>query len=196
MWPWEHVLFAYIVYSVYRHARWGRGPSGLATVALAIGSLAPDLIDKPLAWEFGLVGSEYAIGHSVFFAVGLCSALFALAASRGRPGPASGFACGYLMHLVGDVVPISIRRGELYVDHLFWPVMRTGGAERHGSFLEASQHHFSRYAGEIASLDPSPHVALQLGIVGLGLLLWALDGFPGIPRTVPRRRASPPSDGS
>ena len=146
---------------------------------LVLGSLLPDLVDKPLAWQFGLVGSGYSVAHSVFVAVPVCLLVFGLAVRRGSPELGTGFGAGYLLHLVGDVIPISIRRGELVYAHLLWPLVRTEGPVRTGSVLEVSLVMLRTYVREISSLEPSFVVGLQLSVVGLGLMLWLLDGRPG-----------------
>lgn len=180
MWPWEHVLFAYLVYSLYVHLREGEAPAGPPTVALVVGSLLPDAIDKPLAWEFGVMSSGYTIGHSVFVAIPLVTLVWALARYRNRDSLGTAFGLGYFLHLIGDVIPISIRRGELYYDHLLWPVVRSPGPELHGTLRDGIGYHFQRYAADLMSLDPSLMVAIQLAIGAGGFLLWAVDGFPGV----------------
>ncbi len=64
-----------------------------------LGALAPDAIDKTLAWVFGVVPSGRHIGHTPFMAglLALGTAV-ALDQSRGR-----AFGAAYLVHLVGDL---------------------------------------------------------------------------------------------
>lgn len=94
MWPWEHVAFGYLLYSVYAHVRRGEPPDALSTVAMAIAAVAPDLIDKPLAWEFDVFATGYALGHSVFLAVPLLAGVVAVARRTDRLAAADGFAVG------------------------------------------------------------------------------------------------------
>lgn len=183
MWPWEHVFFAYVFYSIYRHLRYGESPSGPATIALAFGSVLPDLIDKPLAWQFGIVESGYTVGHSVVVTVPLLFGTYLLARRRDHAREGAAFVVGYLFHIVGDVLPISLRRGELYVDHILWPIVVVEPTRTHEGFSVGVLYHLSTYVEGIVALEVTPVVALQLGSLAFGLLLWRCDGYPGV-RTV------------
>ncbi|MDR5672231.1 Membrane-bound metal-dependent hydrolase YbcI, DUF457 family [Halalkaliarchaeum sp. AArc-CO] len=183
MWPWEHVFFAYVFYSIYRHLKYGDSPSGPATVALAFGSVLPDLIDKPLAWQFGIVESGYTVGHSILVTVPLLFGIYLLARRRDRAREGGAFAVGYFLHIVGDVLPISLRRGELYVDHVLWPVVVVDPTRTHYGLTDGVAYHLTMYVQGLVALEVTPVVALQLGSLVCGLLLWRVDGYPGV-RTV------------
>lgn len=189
MWPWEHILFAYLCYSIYYRVRTRGAPAGPPTIGLVIGSLLPDVIDKPLFWEFGITSSGYTIGHSIFFAIPLCLFILGIAFRMNRPQIGIGFAFGYLLHLVGDVIPISIQRGELYYQHLLWPLVRSDHIEPHGSLFDGFRHHLGGYVTEIVSMDPSTAVIVQLSLGIAGFMLWMIDGLPGIPSPTTIRRS-------
>ncbi|MFC6724741.1 metal-dependent hydrolase, partial [Halobium palmae] len=74
MWPWEHVAVGYIAYSLLSRTPVARRPGRRESVAVVLGALGPDLIDKPLSWGLGLFADGYSMGHSVFFAVPLALA--------------------------------------------------------------------------------------------------------------------------
>lgn len=59
MWPWEHMIGGYILYSLISHTVFRESPSGLDVLAVALASVLPDLIDKPPLWWYGIfdVGS-------------------------------------------------------------------------------------------------------------------------------------------
>jgi len=57
-------------------------PTGLEAFAVVLASVLPDLIDKPLAWEYGVFENGYAIGHSLFFAVPLAILVGMIAHAR------------------------------------------------------------------------------------------------------------------
>ena len=83
MWPWEHAAVGYLLLSLGSRAS-GRGPpSTPAVLALLFGTQLPDLVDKPLSWEFDLFPSGYAVGHSALVAVPV--GLLVLALGRRRP---------------------------------------------------------------------------------------------------------------
>ena len=184
MWPWEHVFFAYVFYSIYRHLRYRKPPSGPATIALAFGSVLPDLIDKPLAWQFGIVESGYTVGHSIVVTVPLLFVTYLLARRRDRAREGGAFVVGYLLHIVGDVLPVSLRRGELYIDHVLWPIVAAEPTRTHSGFSEGVLYHLSTYVEGILALQMTPVVALQLGSLAFGLLLWKYDGCPGVGTTI------------
>ncbi|WP_418286653.1 metal-dependent hydrolase [Halorubrum sp. DTA46] len=181
MWPWEHVLFAYVFYSVYIHVRYHRRPSDAPVVALAFGSVLPDLIDKPLAWQFNVFEGGYALAHSVFFVVPLAAVVYLYAKRRGRGAIGAAFGVGYLFHLVGDVLPVSLARGSLDLTPMLWPI---AGAPRSAdrasrSFLDGVYTLLVEYMSELATLNLTSVIALQIGSLVFGLVLWAYDGFPG-----------------
>lgn len=197
MWPWEHVLFAYVAYSTYTHLAYRRSPTGGATVVLVLAAVLPDLVDKPLAWQFGVFDSGYAAAHSVLIAVPVSVLVYLLARRRGRRLDGIAFAYGYLFHLVGDVLPVWLTWRQPYVAHVLWPI---GGHVRmrdHESLTAGVLHNLTIYVDRILALEPSPVLALQVGSVVVGLALWAYDGTPGlrepagrIRRFVAARRAS------
>jgi len=178
MWPWEHVLFAYVFYSAGVHLRLRRRPDDWPVVVLAFASVMPDLIDKPLGWQFGLFATGWGIAHSVFVAVP-ASVLVYAAARRAGLGVGVPFAVGYLLHLVGDVIPKSLGQGELYLDPVLWPVGNPSPDE-YGSFVGGVRDHLVTYAADLAGGELGLTVALQVGSVALGTLLWVADGLPGL----------------
>jgi membrane-bound metal-dependent hydrolase YbcI (DUF457 family) len=66
--------------------------------AALIGSLAPDFIDKPLAWVFHVIPGSRYLGHSLTAVLVLSAAVGRLFGRR----VGAGFAVGYLAHLVTD----------------------------------------------------------------------------------------------
>lgn len=180
MMPWDHAIVGYIAYSLFVHAVYRNSPTGRETIVVVFASLFPDLIDKPLAWQFGVFEGGYALAHSIFFAVPLSLAVAVLAYDRGRPRVGLAFGIGYLLHLSGDVVPSYVTDGELEIDNLLWPI--GGGGSEQDSFFEGFITNFVPYArgigGELLSGDPDSYVLFLLGIGGFGFLLWLYDGMP------------------
>lgn len=178
MWPWEHILLAYVFYSLYVHVRHHSRPEDWPVTALAFGSVFPDLVDKPLAWQFGLLDTGRALAHSVFVAVPLSLVVYALARRRGSNRTGFAFGFGYLLHLVGDVLPSSLTRGTLYLDPVLWPFADPDHA--HGSLSEEFSRRLIEYAFQLLTMEPTPVLVLQLGSVVFGLGLWLYDGRPGL----------------
>ena len=63
-----------------------------------VGALAPDFIDKPLAWVLHVIPGSRYLAHTVAAALLLSAAVGLLLGRR----TAAGFAVGYLGHLAGD----------------------------------------------------------------------------------------------
>ncbi len=183
MWPWEHALFAYVFYSLYLRSRYRTRPEDWPVIALVFGSVFPDLVDKPLAWQFGVFESGYAATHSVFVAVPLSLLVVAVARRYGKGRTGTAFAIGYLLHLVGDVLPASFSRGRLHLDPILWPFVdphQTRHAVNGGSFLDVVYGLLSGYLAQLATMEITAVVALQLGSIVFGTALWLLDGRPGL----------------
>ncbi len=177
MWPWEHVIVGYVAYSLFSHLVYREGPNGLGAAAVVFAALLPDLVDKTLSWQFGVFPGGYAIGHSVFVAIPVSILVGMLAHRAGRSRAGIAFAAGYLLHLPSDVVPDYPRYGRYPTERVLWPIEQAEGAHGQGlvnGFLEL----FVPFASQLLTLDPSPELTFQLGLLGCAFLLWAYDGMP------------------
>lgn len=181
MMPWEHAIVAYIGYSLLVHVAYREPPSSTGTAIVVFASLLPDLVDKPLAWGFGLWETGHALGHSAFVAVPTSVVVLWLASTRGRLRAGLAFAIGYCTHLVADVVPETIRTGESTTHRVLWP-LRRGGDGYDTGFREELLVNLDEYArwlaAEAVSGDPEPYVFLLLVLAGFGATLWVYDGMP------------------
>lgn len=189
MWPWEHVVIGYIAYSLVCHLLFRNSPSGRETFAVVFGSLLPDLIDKPLAWQFGVFEGGYAIAHSVFFAIPL-SILAGFVARRYGAGPTGlAFGLGYLLHLLSELLPAYLNQGELVFERILWPVMKAGD-DGHQGLVKGFVEEVIPYAFELTTGEPSNYLLFQLGLMGFALLLWIYDDMPILREAVLRYHLS------
>ena len=182
MWPWEHLAFGYLLYSLARRAR-GDVPTGPAAVALAFGTQFPDLVDKPLTWTLDLLpGGTFT--HTVFVAIPVV--VLALAAGRrfGHRRAAAGFSAGYLSHLLGDVVyPIVL--GDLpEPGRFFWPLVPNTPSPRPG-LLENFLYYFTQFRSHAVSPGGWTVLALELFLLAAATGLWVADGVPGLRSILP-----------
>lgn len=182
MWPWEHAIVGYLAYSLFCHAYYRDSPGGLEAFAVVFASVLPDLIDKPLTWEYEIFEVGYALGHSIFFAIPLSIAVGALARSSGRPRTGIAFAVGYLLHLPADIVDGYVRNDHLIFWIVLWPVER-GDAHLHAhergpGFIDQFFVLFGTYRHELFSSDPSTYILLQFGMASFAALIWLYDGAP------------------
>jgi len=177
MLPWEHAAIGYLAYSLLSHALARRSPGALEALAAVVGSQGPDLIDKPLSWQYGVFESGYALGHSVFLAVPLAVAAALLARAYGRARVGAAFAVGYLFHLPGDVVPTFLRSGELPLAVVLWPVAKAPPSAEQ-PVVGVTVDLFFEYVDVLTAQDPPTLVLVQAGVIGLTALLWLYDGAP------------------
>lgn len=84
-----------------------------------IGSQFPDLIDKPLAHQFGVIPSGRVFIHSLPFAIPIAACVIAYGWQTDRPRVAGVFVVAYLLHLLGDTHQV-LRTGQIPAD-LLWP---------------------------------------------------------------------------
>lgn len=178
MWPWEHAIMGYVVYSLFSRLVYQDSPTGLESVAVVFASVLPDLIDKPLAWEFGVFDAGYAIGHSIFFAVLLSIAVGLVARSVGRPRTGLAFALGYILHLPADVLDAYVRGGVFQPELMLWPVETVSDSGHEHGFVDQFLQLFAQYQTELLAGELSTYIWIQLGLTTFASLLWLYDGAP------------------
>jgi len=181
MMPWTHAIVAYIGFSLASHAFSRAAPTTRETALVAVGALFPDLVDKPLAWQFGVLQGGRTLGHSIFIAVPLSIVAVVVAVRRGRLRLGLAFAVGYLLHLPGDVLPASLAPGELRVGTLLWPLTDGGGSQGEsfvGEFMSNVVPYAKGIATAVLSGDLSRGLVLFLSLWALAVALWVYDGMP------------------
>ncbi|MWV40285.1 metal-dependent hydrolase [Natrialba sp. INN-245] len=178
MWPWEHAIAGYLAYSLFSRAYYRRAPTGLEAFTVVFASLLPDLIDKPLAWEFGVFESGYALGHSVFFAVPLSILVGLLAKRIGRPSAGVAFGLGYLLHLPSDALYHSIGGEGVRTEVMLWPVDPIESPGEPVGFVGEFTRLFGTYQEALLAGELTTYMWVQLGLAGFVFLLWLADGAP------------------
>ncbi|WP_339103618.1 metal-dependent hydrolase [Haloterrigena salinisoli] len=178
MWPWEHAIVAYLAYSVLCHTVYRDSPSGLEAIAVVFASVFPDLVDKSLAWEFGVFDAGYALGHSIFAAVPVSIAIGLVARSAGRSRVGIAFGLGYLLHLPADVIDAYVREGIFQPELLLWPVVVLPDPGSTQGFVDQFLLFFSRYRDELLAGDLTMYRWIQIGLAACTALLWIYDGAP------------------
>ena len=167
MLPWGHAAVGYLAYSAYSRVRNGGAVPELAVVALAVGTQLPDLIDKPIAWTFGILPSGRSLGHSVFALAMVGGAVLWLGRRRGAFTAAVGFVIGWGSHILADGYQLVL--GEpTCVGYMVWPLAACPYDEADRSiisfFLEL----------DLGAIWPEFALAAVTG------LLWVSDGAPGL----------------
>jgi len=169
MWPWGHLAVGYLLYSLAVRLRERRPPTGPAAIAVAFGTQFPDLVDKPLAWTFGVLPNGRSLAHSLLVAT-LVVAVVAVVFRRWNRGRvATAFAVGYLSHLFGDALSPLASGDVSALAFLAWPLAPP--------IEYATEQSFAAHLGELA-LDAVVSVEFALGVAVFGL--WVVDGAPGL----------------
>lgn len=179
MWPWEHLAFGYLLYSLSAHLRYRRPPSDGPVLVLALGTQIPDIIDKPLAWGFQVLPHGYSLAHSLLFAVPLLGGVVALLCQFGDGEYGIGLAIGYLSHLLGDVLYGLFTGGTLSVSFLFWPLISRPPGTSVG-FLLRVEELFGDFLSFLATPLGMAYLLLEVVTLLLVLTLWMRDGRPGL----------------
>ena len=169
MWPWGHAAVGYLLYTCLSRLRYRQPPIAIATLALAVGTQFPDLIDKPLAWELGLLASGRGGAHSLLVAAPVLGVLWWAQDSPTGRLAWGGFAVGYLSHLAADGVYPALQANFQDLGYLLWPVTALPDYSESPSILA----HF-------ATLDLTPRIYAEIGLFALATLLWLIDGYPGV----------------
>lgn len=176
MWPWGHLALAYLVYAASSRVRRGHRPTAAAALAVALGSQAPDLVDKPLAWSASVLPTGRSLAHSLLVVVPVLVALYVLGGRSTGDDPradrrplAVAFGAGALSHLFGDALYPLVDLQFRHLGFLLWPAVPPVEYEVEQSF-----------AAHFALVELSPEFLFELLLVALALLVWRRDGYPGL----------------
>lgn len=178
MWPWEHLLFGYVAYSLSLRSVTGDRPGERDTLVLALATQLPDVVDKPLAWSVGVLPSGTSVAHSILVAVPACLLVLALARALDAEPAGAAFTVGYLSHLAGDVVYPFLVGGGLPVWILLWPITDVASPARPG-ILPRTVELFGQFRRFLDTPRGQLYVLLEVGFLGVAVVVWLLDGHPG-----------------
>lgn len=180
MWPWEHLAVGYLLYwGLVRLRRDRERVTGPAAIAVAFGTQFPDLVDKPMAWVFGIFPSGVSVAHSVFTAT-LVSLLVLVAARRvDSPRVGVAFGVGYLSHLPADLLYPILLGEEPLLSAFLWPLATAEGSVRQG-FLENFGYYLLRFLEFLTTTRGLLYLSAELFLLLSALLVWIVDGCPGV----------------
>lgn len=178
MWPWEHLAFGYLLYSLSVRARFRAGVAGSAALALAAGTQFPDLVDKPLAWVLGVLPGSVFV-HTLAVALPTIALIVLLAARFGDAETGIAFGVGYLSHIAGDMLYPALLGGDPTILVFLWPFAGEVTAAPLGVLVNVRY-----YLGEYLTFLQTPrgivYGTMELVFLGVTLALWHRDGRPGI----------------
>lgn len=171
MLPWGHLAVGYLCLSLAVRLRYRVSPRGPAAIAVAIGTQLPDLIDKPLAWRFGVIPSGRSLAHSLLFLAVLAAIAWALATRYDRRLEAGAFVGVYLSHILADMLPAALAGEWAQLGALLWPITPV---YQYPEDLDYT------IIGFFLELEPAALVSPELGLTIVAIALWVHDGTPGI----------------
>jgi hypothetical protein len=169
MWPWGHLAAGYLCYSAYCRLVADRSPGEVPTPAALLGTQAPDLVDKPLAWTLSILPSGRSLGHSLVVAAVALPLLWWVAARRDARPLAAAFSLGYLMHLLTDALYPLFALDVDSLTFLAWPLV--------------PQPIYDEKYGILAyflTLEPTPELAFEFFLAVVAAAVWHADGRPGL----------------
>lgn len=181
MWPWTHLMVGYVAYSAFERLRAGQAPTQVNALVLAVATQAPDLIDKPLAWQFGVLNSGVGAAHSLLVGVPVAVVLGVWLRRRGYPGTGAAVVLGQVTHVLGDLLFGGLFGTPPLLPSFLWPLETTAEAPSSGfatnvwQLLLDSQALLATPTGQLYLLLEA---VLLVGTVGL----WLYDGMPGLGR--------------
>lgn len=117
-----HVAIAYLLYAGATRLRLDRTPSRGPTLVLLLGSLFPDLVDKPLAWYLGVLPTGRTLAHSLLVLVPLSLVVYGVSRHVGRAEYGFAFGLGALSHALVDALPV-LWSDEATAEFLLWPLI-------------------------------------------------------------------------
>lgn len=179
MWPWEHLAFGYLWYALGRRAIDSPPPSNAAAVALSFGTQFPDLVDKPLAWGFGILPSGVSLAHSILFAIPLGIVVVLVAAWRGHRSVGVGFVVGHLSHIAGDGLYPLVVTGSVSPGYMLWPLVPT--TDDQGPFFGTVSELWAAFVGFLATPRGQLYLSMEVVFLLGVLVLWLWEGSPGVP---------------
>ncbi|WP_121820739.1 metal-dependent hydrolase [Halostella salina] len=169
MWPWGHLAVGYLLWSQLARDRRGQPPTGSEAILLAVGTQFPDLVDKPLAWTFGVLPNGRSLTHSALVAGVVVAVVVLVCNGRDRPLLGAAFGVGYGVHLATDALPTVVAGHYADLAFLAWPLLPPVEYETQQSFTA----HF-------LGIEPTPLFLLQILLSAVALVAWVRDGLPGI----------------
>lgn len=179
MWPWGHLAVGYVAFSAFVHFGLGRRPSERAVVVLAVATQLPDLIDKPLAWQFGLLSNGVGVAHSLLVGVPIAFAVGVGLWARGRPEAGGALAIGYGSHVAGDLLFGWLFGNPPFLPAFLWPLYSTPEPATPGLGPKVWELLLDSWA-LLGGAMGRTYFLLEAALLAATVALWVFDGAPGL----------------
>ena len=169
MWPLGHVAIGFLAYLAVHRARNREDIDEIAVLLAVIGSLAPDIIDKPLAWHLGVLPTGRTLAHSLLVIVPVCLVAYVLASRSGHPEWGVGLTVGALSHLIVDALPV-LWDPEASGSFLLWPVWS----------VEEYQDGAPTVTALLVEQLGDPYFLIEFPLFAIAVVCWYRLGMPGV----------------
>lgn len=180
MWPWEHLAAGYLTYSLFTRVTRREPPSSGETLVLVFATQLPDLVDKPLAWLFGVLPSGLSLAHSLVVGLPVCLVVLAVTRRLGSGALGSAYCVGYLSHLAGDLVYPLALGGFPDPSFLLWPLTSATMTPSLG-FLARVASLWDSFAAFAVTPRGRLYLLVEACLLVVTFALWLVDGRPGLP---------------
>ncbi|TKX71547.1 metal-dependent hydrolase [Halorubrum sp. SP9] len=187
MWPWSHLAVGYVAFSAFVRIALRRRPSDRAAVVLAVATQLPDLIDKPLAWQFGLLSNGVGAAHSLIVGVPVALAVAVGLRFRGQAEFGAAVAIGNVIHVLGDILFAGLFGRPPVLPSFLWPVYAPPVSASAPPGLGAKTLQLLLDSRALLGGEVGRTYFLAQGLFLCGTAaLWLRDGKPGfaLPRAV------------
>lgn len=178
MWPWEHLAFGYLWYSLSTRLVGDHRVGDAEAFVLGFATVLPDLVDKPLSWSLGVTTTGYGPAHSLFVGVPLVVGIALLCWRVGRGPLGAALGVGYGSHLLGDV--LGLRAGGPIPAKLLWPLVSQQPYAQDLSLVGRFLTYFAEFLSIVTRPEYLVVTLAYAAILGAVVLLWAADGAPGL----------------
>lgn len=175
MWPWEHVVIAYVLSSGCWNLVYGKRLPRSAGYATLFGALLPDIVDKPLSWSLAILPTGTSLAHSLITCVGLLLITWPFVVRIGRVAEWMAFAVGYIAHLAGDVLYGFIVGRPVDPGFLLWPIVAVEATDSPGLITTAAQF-FEFYVAFLSSPRGMVYFIVEVLLIACAISLWVRDG--------------------
>lgn len=182
MWPWGHLAFGYILFTVYHRVRFSIPPSGFVVLSLVFGTQFPDIVDKPLAYWFHVIPEGRLFAHTLTFAVPLSIILFVIGIQTKNREYIQAFIFGWYSHILADSWKGLITLNFERLSFLLWPILE---APDYPS--DSLTDHLNKLILNLQNVNidsilsgRSGGFIYQLIFFFIVLAIWILEGYPGL----------------
>lgn len=170
MWPIGHAAVGYLCWAALERSDIDDGSADLAAIAVVFGAWFPDLVDKPLAWQFAVLPTGRSLAHSLLVLIPLVILVAGLAIRFGYPAAGIAFGIGTISHPIVDAAP-ALWRDDTSVDFLFYPITAVE------PYAEPGPPSISAL---LADSLTDPYFLLEFVLLGVAIVVWYRRGMPGV----------------